>query len=116
MIKDPLNPKYIRVEVRIGLLATNISRVDQMVGIEDNTQVVGLDKTIEIIILEETLKDMEDKIVKEDIEMIDIMSIIEVETGQEKGHLQEIIVVAEREVQVTVDPGQVPELIQTEIG
>ena len=32
---------------------------------------------------------MEDKIVEEDIEMIDIMIIIEVETGQEKGHLQE---------------------------
>ena len=81
MIKDPLNPKYIRVEVTIGLLAMNISRVDQAVGIEDNTQVVGLDKTIEIIILEETLEDMEDKIVEEDIEMIDIMIIIEAETG-----------------------------------
>ena len=44
------------------------------------------------------------------------MIIIEAETGQEKGHLQEIILVAEREVQVTVDPGQAPELTQTEIG
>ena len=36
---------------------------------------------------------------------------------QEKGYLQEIIVVvAEIEVQVTVDTGQAPELIQTEIG
>ena len=38
---------------------------------------------------------MEDKIVEEDLEMIDIMIIIEAETGQEKGHLQDIIVVAE---------------------
>ena len=60
---------------------------------------------------------MEDKIVEEDIEMIDIMNTIEAETGQEKGYLQEIIVVvAEIEAQVTVDPGQAPELIQTEIG
>ena len=48
--------------------------------------------------------------------MIDIMIIIEVETGQEKGHLQETIVVVEIEVQVTVDPGEAPELAQTEIG
>ena len=59
---------------------------------------------------------MEDKIVEEDIEMIDIMIIIEAETGQEKEHLQEIIVVAEIEVPVTVDPGQAPELTQTKIG
>ena len=48
--------------------------------------------------------------------MIDIMIIIEAETGQEKGHLQETIVVVEIEVQVRVDLGQAPELIQKEIG
>ena len=57
---------------------------------------------------------MEDKIVVVDIEMIDIMITIGTETGKEKGYLQEIV--AEIEVQVTVDLGQVPELIQTEIG
>ena len=116
MIKGPLNPKYIRAEVRIGCLTMNTSRTDQMVGMEDSTQVVGLDNTIEIIVLEETLEDMEDKIVEEDTEVIDIMIIIEAETGQEKGHLQEIIVVAGIEVQVTVDLGQAPELTQIEIG
>ena len=40
----------------------------------------------------------------------------EAETYQEKGYLQEIIIVARIEVQVTVDPDQAPELIQTEIG
>ena len=115
MRKGPLNPKYIRVEVQIGLLTGKTSRIGQVIGIEDSTQEVGLDKTIEIVVLEETLEDIEDKIVEEDIEMIDIMIIIEAETGQEKGYLQEIIIVAEIEVQVTVDPGQVPELIQTEI-
>ena len=59
---------------------------------------------------------MEDKIIEEDIEMIDIMIIIEAGTDQEKGHLQGIIVVADIEVQVTVDVGQAPELVQTEIG
>ena len=59
---------------------------------------------------------MEDKIIEEDIEMIDIMTIIETETGQEKGYLQEIIIVVEIEVQVTVGPGQCLELIKTEIG
>ena len=77
---------------------------------------IGLDKTTEIVVLEETLEDKEDKMVEEDIEMIDIMITIEAETGHEKGYLQEIIIVAEIEVQVTVDPGQAPELIQTEIG
>ena len=41
---------------------------------------------------------MEDKIREEGIEMIDIMIIIETGTDQEKGYLQEIIVVAEIEV------------------
>ena len=111
----PLNPKYIRVEVRTGLLTANISRIDQVVGIEDSTQVVGLDNPIEMIVLEEILGDNEDKIVEEDIEMTGIMILIEAEIGQEKGHLQEIII-AEIGVQIAVDPGQVPELIQIGIG
>ena len=64
------------------------------------------------IILKETLEGMEDKIVEEDT---GIMIIIEAETGQEKGHLQETIVVTKIEIQVTVDLGQDPELIQIEI-
>ena len=55
---------------------------------------------------------MEDKIVEEDIEMIDIMITIEAETGQEKGYLPGIIIAAEIEVQVTVDPGQALEPTQ----
>ena len=118
MKKGPLNPKYIRIEVRIDLLTMNISRIDQVVGIEDSTQVIGLDNTIEMVVLEEILGDMEDRIVEEDIEMINIMIIIEAETGQEKGHLQEIIVVVVVEigVQATADLDQAPELIQIEIG
>ena len=81
MIKDPLNPKYIRAEVRIGCVTVNTSRTDQVVGIEHSTQVVGLDNTIEIIVLEETLEDVEDKIAEKDTEVIDIMIIIEADTG-----------------------------------
>ena len=105
MIKGPLNPKYIRAEVRIGHLTMNTARTDQVVGIEDSTWVVGLDNTIEIIVLEETLEDMEDKIVEEDTEVIGIMIMTEAETGWEKGHLQEIIAVTETEAWVTVDLG-----------
>ena len=59
---------------------------------------------------------MEDKIIEEDIEMIDIMIIIEAGIDQEKGHSQEIMAVVGIEVQVTVDQGQDLELVQTEIG
>ena len=116
MRKGPFNPTYTRLEVRIGLLTGKTSRIGQVIGIEDSTQVVGLDKTIEIVVPEKTLEDMEDKKIEEDIEMIDIMITIEAETGQKRGYLPEIIIVVEIEVQVTVDPGQAPELTQTEIG
>ena len=112
MRKDPLNPKYIRLEVTIGLLTGKTSRIGQVIGIEDSTQVVGLDKTIEIVVLEEALEGMEDKIVEDDIEMIDIMITIEAETGQEKRYLPGIITAAEIEVQVAVDPDQALEPTQ----
>ena len=114
--KGPLNPKYIRVEVRIGLIIREAIRTGQILGTGDNIQVIGPYKNIETVIFEETLEDMEDKIIEEDIETIDIMIIIEAGIDQEKGHSQEIIVVAEIEVQVTVDQGQDLELVQIETG
>ena len=116
MRKDPSNPRYIRVEVRIGLTTREVIRTGQIVGTGDNTQVVGSDKTIETVIFKDTLEGMEDKIIEEDIEMIDIMIIIEAGINQEKGHSQEIIIMVEIVVQVTVDLGQDPELVQIEIG
>ena len=59
---------------------------------------------------------MVDKIIEEDIEMIDIMITIEAGTDQEKGHSQEIIVVVETEAQVTVDYDQDLELVLIETG
>ena len=64
MKKGPLKPKYIKIEVRIGPLTGKTSRIGQVIGIEDRTQVVGLDKTIEIVVPKETSEDMEDKIVE----------------------------------------------------
>ena len=115
MRKHPSNPKYIRVEVRIGLIIREVIRTGQIVETGDSIQVVGQDKTIETVIFKETLEVMEDKIIEEDIEIIDIM-IIEAKIDQEKGHSQEIIIVVEIEVQVTVDQGQDLELVQIEIG
>ena len=77
MRKSPLNPKYIKVEVRIGLIIRGVIRTGQIVGTGDNLQVVGPDRTIETTIFEETLEGMVDKIIEEDIEMIDIMITIE---------------------------------------
>ena len=74
-------------------------------------EIIGLDKAIETIIFEGTLEDMEDKIVEENIEM----TIIEAGIGQEKRHLQEVMVIIGIEVPVTVDQGQDLELVQIEI-
>ena len=64
MRKVPLNHKYIRVEVRIGLIIREVIRTGQTVGTGNNIQVVGPDKTMETIIFEETLEGMEDKIIE----------------------------------------------------
>ena len=116
MRKGPLNPKYIRVEVRTGLIIRKVIRTGQIVGTGDNLQTVGPDRTIEIAIFKETLEGMVDKIIEEVLEMIDIIMTIEAGIDQEKEHLQEIIVVAEIEVQVTVDQDQDLELVQIGIG
>ena len=87
MRKDPSNPKYIRVEVRIGLIIREVIRTGQIVETGDSIHKVGPDKAIETVIFKETLEDMEDKIIEEDIEMIDKMIIIEAGIDQEKGHL-----------------------------
>ena len=116
MRKGPLNPKYIRVEVRIGLIIKEVTRTSQIVGTGDNIQAVGPDKTIESVIFEETLEGIEDKMIKEYIENIDIMIIIEAGTDQEKGHSQEIIVMVGIEIQVTVGHDQDLELVQIETG
>ena len=113
MRKDPSNPKYIRVEVRVDPIIREVIRieaVDQTVETEDNMETIDLDKTIEIIIFEETLEDMEDKIIERNTE------ITEAGIGQEKGHSQGIMVMIGIEFPVTVDQGQDLEPVPTGIG
>ena len=93
MRKDPSNPKYIRVEARIGPIikeGTRIEVVGQIVEIEDSMEIIDLDNTIDTTILEGTLEDMEDEIAEENIGIIGIM--IEVAIDQEKRHSQGIMV------------------------
>ena len=56
MRKDPPNPKYIRVEVRIDPIFREVIRievVDQTVETEDSMETIDLDKTLETITLRE---------------------------------------------------------------
>ena len=113
MRKDPLNHKYTRIEDRVDPMVKGIIRIEvigHIVETEDNMEIIGQDRIIEIMIFKEIPEDMEDRIV-ENIEMIGIMIIKEVGIGQKKGHLQEIIVIIEIEVPVTVDQGQDLELV-----
>ena len=97
------NHKYVGVEVSIGLMVREVIRTGQVVEIGDNIQIIDPDRISEVTILEGTLEGMVDRVIQETIEMKDIMTTIETEISQEKGHLQEITVVTEIEVQVMVD-------------
>ena len=114
MRENPLNPKYIRVEVKTGPIvreAIRIEAVDQIVGTVDSMETIDLDKTIETIIFKGTIEDMEDKIIEENTEVIGTTSITETGIDQEKGYSQGIGI----EVPVIVDQDQDLKLILTEI-
>ena len=117
--KRPFNPKYIKVEVRIGPIVKKVIRIEivgQTVETEDNMEIIGQDKAIETTILERTLEDMEDKIVEENMGIIGGMTITGVEIDQQKGHSQEILVTIGIEVPVPVGWGLDLELVLIEIG
>ena len=119
MKKDPSNPNYIKVEVRIGPIVKEVIQIEiigQTVETEDNVEIIGLEKAIETTILERTLEDMEDKIVEENMGIIGAMIITGVEIDLEKGHSLEISVTVGTEVPVTVDQGLDLELVLIEIG
>ena len=72
MRKDPSNPRYTRVEIRVGPIIREVTRievVDQTVEVEDNMGTIDLDKTIETITFKETPEGMEDKIIEKDTEI-----------------------------------------------
>ena len=85
MIKDPSNPKYIKVEiptprVRIGPIIKELIRIEvegQTVETEDSKEIIGLDKILETTIFQRTPEGMEDKIVEENIGIIGAIIIIE---------------------------------------
>ena len=106
MRKDPSNPRYTKVEVRVGPIireATRVEVVDQTVGVGDNMGTIDPDETIDTITFKETPEGMEDKIIVKNTEIIGTMNTTEVEIGQEKGHFQGAIVIIEEEVPVVVD-------------
>ena len=80
MRKDISNPKYIKIEVRVGLIIKEVIKIE----------IIGLDKAIKATILERTLEGMEDKIIEENMGIIGTMIITGVKIDQEKGHPQEI--------------------------
>ena len=89
MRKDLSNPKYIKVEARIGPIIKKVIRIEvvgQTGETEDNMEIIDLDKTIETTIFEGTLEHTEDKIVEENVGIIGTMIITEAGIGQGKGH------------------------------
>ena len=108
MRKDPSNARYTRVEVRIGSIIREVTRIEvvaQTVGVGDIMGTTNPDKIIE------TSEGVEDKILEKNTEIIGVMDTTEVEIGQEEGHFQGAIVTIEIEVPVAVDQGQDPELV-----
>ena len=78
MRKDPSNPKYIRVEVRVDPIIREVIRieaVDQIVETEDSMETIDLDKTIGTTIFEETSEGMEDKLIEKNTEIIGAMNM-----------------------------------------
>ena len=73
-------------------------------------EIIGLDKAIKTINFKEIPKDTEDRIVEKIMGMIGAMNTVEVGTGQEKGHLQEVIII-ETEVPATAGQGKDLELV-----
>ena len=116
---DNLNHKFTKIEAEDKTEATMtdaimISKViikkyrDLTVETGDRTEVVlGRNKIIGEEIIEVMQGILTDKTAEESIEIITEMKVMtEAETGLEKGHFPEMLVVIEIGVQAIVDPGQ----------
>ena len=104
------NHKYTKAEVRIDPMAREVTKTDQIVEIGDISRITVQDRTIEVAILEEILEGIVNRIIKETTE------IVEIGTGQEKDHSQEITITAVIGAQAIVDRDQGLEQIQIGIG
>ena len=116
MRKGLLNPKYIRIGVRISLIIREVIRKGQIVGTGGQYTSSRPRQDYRDSNFRRNTRGYDSKIIEGDIEMIGIVITIEVGTDQEKEHSQEIIVMVETEVQVTVDQDQDLELVQIERG
>ena len=103
MRKDPLNPKYVRVELSIGLMLREVIRTGQVVEIGDILWIIDPDRITELAILGGTLENMVDRIIEETIEMKDIMTTIETENRSRERTFVKTTVITETEVQAIVD-------------
>ena len=91
------NGKYTTAEVRIGPMAREVTKTGQIVEIGDISWITVQDKIIEVTILEEMLEGTVDRIIEETTE------IVEIGTGQEKDHSQEITITAVTGARAIVD-------------
>ena len=91
-------------------MAKEVTKRGQIVEIQDISQITVQGRIIEVTILEEMLEGTVDRIIEETTE------IVEIGTGQEKDHSQEITVTAVTGAQAIVDQDQGPEQIQIGIG
>ena len=83
-----LNPRYIKVGDRIGLLVRRDTSPDQMTETGAMAQTVISDRIIEVIDLREILEEIVGRIVGKGTETKGIVTItIEIGTDQERGHL-----------------------------
>ena len=114
--KKPFKPKYIRVEVRIGLIIREVIRTGQIVGTGDNIQAAGPDKTMETVIFQGNTRGYGRQNNRGGYRNDRHNDYNRGRNRSRKGHSQESIVVAEIEAQVKVDQDQGLELVQTEIG
>ena len=112
---DPLNPRYTRAEDKVGLMIREHIRPDQMIGTEAMIWVIMQDRIIEVIDSEKISGETIDKIVGKGKEMREIVAIeVEIEIGQEREPLQEIIEGIEALTAIDLDQG--PEQVQIVIG
>ena len=112
---DPLNPRYTRVEDKVGLMIRGHIRPDQMIETEVMIQAMMQDKIIKVIDSEEISEETIDKTVENGTGAKEIAMVIEVEIGigQEREPLQEIIEGIEALIVIDLDQG--PEQVQTGI-
>ena len=112
---DPSNPKYARVEDKVGLMIRGHIRPDQTIETEVIIQAIMQDKIIKEIDSGEISEETIDKTVEKGTGVKGIAVVIEVEIGigQEREPLQEIIEGIEALIVIDLDQG--PEQAQTGI-